>query len=86
MLFPAHWEEGMIIQSNQMIVEVGMSASAQRERLGADLIDQTINKMNENQRGSMKSDFQFQKDVLSAAAADLGGMTSQKGTIINLIV
>ena len=75
----------MIIQSNHMLLEVGMAASAQKETLGAALISRTINKMNENQQGLMKSDFQFQKDVLTAAAADLGGM-SEKGTIINLIV
>ncbi len=80
----------MEIQSSQMSLQMqhsSMSASAgtgaasvksQKEGLGAELIVKTMGKMNDSKSGSTGSDYQFQKDVLSAAATG-------KGSIINII-
>ncbi|MFC1592063.1 hypothetical protein ACFL43_06030 [Thermodesulfobacteriota bacterium] len=79
----------MEIQASQMSsLAVNTSAASQKEQLGAQLINKTISKMNEKPSGSVQSDYQFQKDVLSAAAPGMGADASgaaDKGTIINII-
>ena len=69
----------MEIQSSEM--SVGMLNKAQEQQeLGAELITKTLDNLNQNkdQNGSTNTDYELQKDVLSAAATG-------KGSIINII-
>jgi hypothetical protein len=55
-----------------------MQSRVQKQDLDAALISKTLDTMNKPCCGSEKSDYQFQKDVLSAAVTG-------KGTILDII-
>jgi len=55
------------------------SATQQKEQLGAALISATLDTLNQTRQEQTDTDYEFQKDVLSAAATG-------KGAVINLIV
>ncbi len=67
----------MEVQAGSMSTTM-MAQSIAQNQMGAQLINKTIDTMNNNQSGSGNSDYEFQKDVLSAAM-------SGKGSIINII-
>jgi len=66
----------MSVQSSQMMLE--MQSSVQKQDLGAELISKTLDTMNQTSKVEQNSDYQFQKDVLSAAVTG-------KGTILDII-
>lgn len=67
----------MEIQSSEMSVGMLNKAQEQQEP-GAELITKTLDNLNQNQNSSTNTDYELQKDVLSAAATG-------KGSIINII-
>ncbi len=67
----------MDVQASSMSVKM-MAKSISQDTMGAELINKTLNNLNQNKGGSANADMEFQKDVLSAAATG-------KGTIINII-
>jgi hypothetical protein len=78
----------MDIQSTQMmsINMIGQTLPQNKEGGEARLIGKTIDKMNETKSGEMNSSYQFQKDVLSSAAADHTAVgLSEKGSVLNII-
>jgi hypothetical protein len=55
------------------------SATQEKEQLGAEVISKTLDTLNQTREGQTNTEYEFQKDVLSAAV-------SGKGAVINLIV
>lgn len=69
----------MNVDAASMSVDM-MARSIDRQTMGARLINKTLDTMNQSSDGFVNADYQFQKDVLSAATGSAG-----KGTIINII-
>lgn len=65
----------MSVQSSQSMLE--LQSTVQKQDLGAELISKTLDTMNKTSSSGQNTDYQFQKDVLSAATG--------KGTILDII-
>jgi hypothetical protein len=57
----------------------GESAPVDKQTFGAQVVSKTLDYMNSGSQGTNNSDYDFQKDVLSA-------YTAGKGTLLNLTV
>ncbi len=66
----------MEIQSSEMSV-IMQTRALDQKKPGSEVISKTLDFMNQSKNSLSKSDFDFQKDVLSAATG--------KGSIINLL-